>query len=237
MFQTLSNVQSGEALHLQQCIDNRGGNLRIGLRSLTYTVAWNNIEDGESISWRAVEEGSHISIRSITPGLYSLTNFRGIVRRLGVNISLNVNRHNGLISLILPRGWLVKFTDGLLNLMGLDDGLNGQWLEAGTYMGDCLVDFTGTKTMHIHLDQINTSENGLNGAPTTLLCLIPAGSSGTSIFVPSRFGDINTVRFEHPEFKRLQVGMFSELKFTVKDDRGRVLDNHGQPISVVVEIQ
>jgi len=56
MFQTLANVQSGEAIRLQQCIDNRGGNLRIGLRSITYTVGWNNIEDDESISWRAAEE-------------------------------------------------------------------------------------------------------------------------------------------------------------------------------------
>jgi len=59
MFETLSNVQSGEAIRLQQCIDNRSGNLRIGLRTLTYTVGWYNIEDGESISWRAAEEESH----------------------------------------------------------------------------------------------------------------------------------------------------------------------------------
>jgi len=121
--------------------------------------------------------------------------------------------------------------------MGLDDGLNGQWLEAGTYKGDRLVDFTGTKTLHVHLDQINTSENGLNGPPTTPLCLVPAVSSGTSIFVPSRFGDINAVRFQNPELKRLQAGMLNELKITVKDDKGRVMDNHGQPISIVVEIQ
>jgi len=40
MFQTLANVQSSEAIRLQQCIDNRGGNLRIGLRSITYTIRW-----------------------------------------------------------------------------------------------------------------------------------------------------------------------------------------------------
>jgi len=62
----------------------------------------------------------------------------------------------------------------------------------------------------------------------TLLCLVPV-SGLTSIFAPSRFGDIFTVRFEHPEFKRLTAGMINELKFTVRDDRGRVLDNHGQP--------
>ena len=53
--------------------------------------------------------------------------------------------------------------------------------------------------------------------PTTLLCLV---SSGISIFTPSHFGDINTVQFEHPEFKRLQAGTLNELKITVKDDRG-----------------
>ena len=56
----------------------------------------------------------------------NFTYFRNLVRRLGINISLSVDRRNGLILLVLPRVWLVKFTDGLLNLMGLDDGLNGQ---------------------------------------------------------------------------------------------------------------
>ena len=203
----------------------------------SYIVGWNNIQDGESISWHAPEEDSHIFRYSIAPGLYNFTYFKNLVRRLGANITLTADRHNGLILLILPRGWLVQFTDGLLNLMGLDDGLNGQWLEAGTYNGDRLVDFTGTKTLHVHLDQINTSENGLNGASTTLLCLVPAVSSGTSIFVTSRFGDINAVRFENPEFNRLQAGTLNELQITVKDDKGRVLDNHGQPISMADEIQ
>jgi len=31
--------------------------------------------------------------------------------------------------------------------------------------------------------------------------------------------------------------MLNESKITIKDDRGQVLDSHGQPISVVVEIQ
>jgi len=145
MFQTLSNVQSGEAIHLQQCIDNRGGNLRIGLRTIIYTVGWYKIEDGESISRRAAEDESHIFKYSIAPGQYNFTYFRNQVRRLGINISLSADRHNGLILLVLPRECLVKFTDGLLNLMGLDDDLNGQWLEAGTYNGDRMINFTGTK--------------------------------------------------------------------------------------------
>jgi len=55
--------------------------------------------------------------------------------------------------------------------------------------------------------------------------------------MPLRFGDINAVRFQHPELKRITAGMINELKFTVRNDRGRVLDNHGLTISIVVEIQ
>jgi len=55
--------------------------------------------------------------------------------------------------------------------------------------------------------------------------------------MPLRFGDINAVRFEHPEMKRITARMINELKITVRDDRGHVLDNQGQPISTVVEIQ
>jgi len=106
---------------LQLCTDNR-----VSLRSLTYMVRWYNIEDGESISWRAAKDGSQISNYTFVPGLYNFTQFKNIVNRLGVRISLGLDRTNGLIKVNLPRGWLVKFTDGLLNLMGLNDGLNGQ---------------------------------------------------------------------------------------------------------------
>jgi len=50
MFLTVTNIQSGEAVQLQQCIDNLGGNLRISLRTLTYIVGWHNVEAGQTIS-------------------------------------------------------------------------------------------------------------------------------------------------------------------------------------------
>jgi len=83
----------------------------------------------------------------------------------------------------------------------------------------------------------STTENWLNGAPSRLLCLGPIVSGRTNIIMPLQFGDINAVRFQYPELNRLTAGMINELKFTVRDDRGRVLDNHGLTISVVVEIQ
>ena len=45
-----------------------------------------------------------------------------------------------------------------------------------------------------------------------------------------------TVRFEHPEFKRLKNGAITELKLVVKDKKNNVVDNHGLPMSCVLEI-
>ena len=48
MYNILRNVQSREAVHLLQGIDNREGNLRVGLQSIyTYTVGWFNIGENE----------------------------------------------------------------------------------------------------------------------------------------------------------------------------------------------
>jgi len=223
-------------VQLQQCIGNLGGNLHISLRTLTYIVGWYNVEAGQNISWRPAVVGWRINY-SFAQGLYTFAHFRNIVRRLRSNISLSLDNASGLIKLQIPPEWVGKFTDGLLNLMGLDDGLNGQWLETGVYDGDRPADFSGPKALRIHLDQISTTENWLNGAPSRLLCLVPIVSGRTNIITPLRFGDINAVRFHHPELKRLTAGIINELKFTVRDDRGRALDNHGLNVSAVVEIQ
>jgi len=54
MFHTLTNVQDETALLLQQPINNQNGNLRVGLRSITYTIGWFNVGPQETISWRPV---------------------------------------------------------------------------------------------------------------------------------------------------------------------------------------
>ena len=45
-----------------------------------------------------------------------------------------------------------------------------------------------------------------------------------------------TVRFEHPEFKRLKNGAITKLKLIVKDEKNNVIDNHGLSMSCVLTI-
>ena len=227
MFQTLTNVQSGRAVPLLEPIDNRCGKLQVGLRSITYTVGWYNVEPGEAFSWR--ELGGSTSTVPIPPGLYGVERLQEIIEEStnAVDISLLVSKENGLINLTVGGNSEVLFTDGLLRLLGLDDGLGGQWLGAGIYTGDRLVNFAKSKELRLHLEQLNTTDNTMDGAPSTLLTSIGVGCRA--------FGDIETVRITHPEFKRLQAGSISELKIIVQDDTGLQVTNH-LPVLVTLEI-
>jgi len=51
------------------------------------------------------------------------------------------------------------------------------------------------------------------------------------------FGSTGTVCFETLGLKRLRNGFVSDLKVTIRDHTGAVLDKNLQPISVVLEIQ
>jgi hypothetical protein len=231
MFQTLTNVQSGEAIGLLQYIDNRDGNLCVGLRSITYTVGWHNVSSGQTFSWRSTgwldtawqSTVSQPTVVNVDPGLWGFDLVKEVVE--GTGVTLEVNRANGLITLTVPGGREVQFTAGLLDLLGLeDDG----WLDAGTYAGDRPVNFAPIKTLYVHLEQINTTHNVLDDAPSTLLRAVGVGGC--------YFGDTKTVSFPHAEFKRLQNGTIHELKVSVRDDKGRPIDHHAYPISVVLEI-
>ena len=123
MYHTLSNVQSGEAVPLLEPIDNRCNNLRVGLRSITYTVGWYNVKLGEAFSWR--ESGGSTSTVPIPPGLYGVERLQEFIEESTnlVGTTFSVSKENGLIDLTVGGNTEVLFTDGLLRLLGLDDGL------------------------------------------------------------------------------------------------------------------
>ena len=231
MFQRLSHVQRGESVPLQQYIDNRGGGLRVGLRSITYTVGWFNVQEGEMLRLfeYPFDRDSYKNIH-IPGGLYGSTDLLKIIHDFtDGKVVVEINPVNGVITLTVQEEAIPQFSDGLLTLLGLDDGLGGQLLSAGTYTGDRPVNFTNTKDLHIHLEQINTTSNFVDGAPSNLLTTVGLGLH--------KFGDIDTTRINHPEFKRLQDGIVNELKVTITDEIGNVIDNHNLPIHVTLEIK
>ena len=245
MILTFTNVQRCEAIPIQQPIDNQNGSLRIGLRSITLTVGWYNIEKVEKILVKANDNEPPTS-RMIEPGLYSFKQLKDAMEgwekshtppklpakndrkdRKGLDsIDLTVSSTTGLISMTTLCPY--RLSDRLLEMLGLDDGLDGQWLQPGTYTGDRPVNFFETKVLCVHLEEINTTDNLVDGTRSTLLASVGVGC-------PS-FGDVQTIYINNPEYKRLSCGTLSKMKISIKDVFGKSIDNHQLPIYLTLEV-
>ena len=214
MFQSISNIDN--TINLQQYIDNRDGCKRVGLKSFTYTLGWYNIND-ESIK---INGGKPIQI---PPGYYSFQQLVNVFERN--KISLRVNKVNGKVILNTPRE--VKISKGLKDMLGFE--WNRRFNINEPIESVKTLDMTVIKSLYIHLDQLNSSYNYLDGSPSRVLAVIP--------IMNKQFGEIISVRFEHPEFKHLTHGTIPELKLEMKDVNNKIIDNHGYINSAVLEIK
>lgn len=188
MFHTLSDVQRGEAVPLQQYIDNRDGRLYIGLKSITFAVGWYNIEQRETFSWRST--GRSEETLNIWPGLYGFDQLKELLEEAS---RLKVSRATGRVILIVATGRQVRLSDGLLMLLGLHDGLSGVWLDGGSaYPGQRPVNFAKSQMLWIHLDEINTAETIVDGTPSTLLTSIGWGVTPSGTLTRSAWSARNT---------------------------------------------
>lgn len=212
MYHTISNID--KTINLQQYIDNRDGNKRIGLKSITYGVGWYNVVD-EYL--QKTKERPH----KIIDGYYSFQQIADLFQ--SNNITLSVNETNGIASLITPDE--LKISKGLKQMLGF--GNKRKFAVNETHYGERAVDFAVYKSLYVHLEQINTSNNYLDGMPSTVLAVVPVENK--------EFGEITTVRFEHPEYKCLVNDAIAELKLEIRDENNNKVINH-LPINCVLEI-
>lgn len=213
IFHTLTHIQAGKPYQLQSYIDNRESDKAVGLRSLTYWVGWYNVKGKQYIATK----NKRIDLE---PGLYNFSDLKDIFSNEGTELS--VNKTNGLITLEIPPSTEIQLSSGILSLLGIVSK-HGR-LAAGRHTGDKIVDFAQPKELRIYLDQINTATNYVNGAPSTLLTIIPVSDRP--------FGKAVACRFECPVFKKLINGCITELSVRITDENDTVLNNHGLPITV-----
>ena len=241
MYHALTNVQSGDSLHLPQYIDNRDGLLRVGLRSITFTVGWYNIHE------RVVIRLNDGLTQEISPGLYGFDDLKAFIEGASSALTLDLNKSNGRGTLTIDSGAgsILMLSNYLATLFGMTRGeireIDAQGdpvphppgaqgaitLRRGVHVFH--PDLKLTRNLNVHLEQINTSDNYEDGQPSTLFASVGI-SNGT-------YGDIEHAEFPNPLFKRLQDGTIHELKVVVCDDKGNPIDNHGEAISVVLEIK
>ena len=212
MYQTISDINN--TINLQQYIDNRDGNKRIGLKFIRYNICWYNVYNGTI-------KKSGKKPQEIETGYYSFQQISDEFQK--GNITLTVNETNGIATLDTPTE--IKINKDLRNMLGFQ---NKDIFEAKIlHYGNKFVDLAIHKSLYIYLEQVSTSHNYLDGMPSTLLAVIPVENK--------EFGDNITVRFEHPEYKSLINGEITELKLEIRDEKNNKIINH-LPISCVLEI-
>lgn len=187
-------------------IDNTKGNLKVGLKSITYTVGWYNI---------------HSKIRTIEPGLYSFSDLKTILEDKNA-LSLERNTHNGTVTM-KARGSGIDLGDTLNKIFKFPTGQHTEVTSSGP------IEALGhLRNLHVHLRQLDNKHIFKSGQPTDLLKVVRLENHS--------FGEIRTVEYEFPEMIPLQRGMISEFYLSVKDHMNVLIDNHGLPISVVLKI-
>ena len=208
---TLTNVQ--KPCQLQNYIDNRDSTKMIGLK---YWVGWYNATGKQYLATKSKRI-------DFEPGLYDFNDLRQIFS--DESVILSVNYTNGFVTLEIPPNKEIELSSGISSLLGLKHGR----LTAGRHTGHKMIDIAKTKELHVFLDQINTTNNFLDGKPSTLLGIVPVSNKP--------FGKVIFCRFEFPIFKKLINGCITELSVRITDQNNTVLDCHDLPIIIEVLIQ
>ena len=228
MFLTITNAEKGKPVRLSSLIDNVNKNLKIGLKRISGRVGWYNVE--EDIVWSYLHNEQETTVE-IKPRLY---NFDMLAKELTSHIDgfeIEANKGDGKIDMTIPDEYKVLFPDQIREMLGLDDV---GWL-AGDYTGDHAIEFSPRRIL-VYLNALSTSENFqqqrdfLNGSE--LLEFIDLSNA--------EFGEYFVTKYEKPCFKKLKQNQIHHLDFDFKVEwanKTKKLDNHDQPIDLVLEIK
>ena len=72
------------------------------------------------------------------------------------------------------------------------------------------------KTLYIHLNELNTTENLLNGNPSTLLEIIATDRSS--------YCERESKEYIAPRYKQLSKGFFENLNLSIKNEKGELVE-------------
>ena len=142
MFHTLCNVQRGEAIPLEQYINNHGGCLQVGLQNFTLTVGWYNVPEGVSFrEWN--KSNSLTKTFRVPPRFYGFRELKAVLESSKSDVLLEANPVNGVVSVTIGSGWELNLPAGLITILGLNPALAGrqEWITSGTHMGVQSLDF------------------------------------------------------------------------------------------------
>ena len=116
LYHTLTNVQSGDAIQLEQPIDNCNEDLYVGLKSINYVVGWYNLQSQADslVLWNTDPDStlpfSSQFVISDTPGLWSYTALADQVNAFSDKFSIQLDRATGKMTLSVNPNFAIIFS-------------------------------------------------------------------------------------------------------------------------------
>ena len=212
----------------------------VGLKEITYTVGWLNVEPALNNNTFRVRNYSNEDgeVMALSPGHYSFETLRRAIAEKLNTCEENFLRYDqatqtASLYLIGPSSYYsyINF-GGLANMLGFN---GSEWFgikfgdthgatKKPVARGNRRVDFRRYTALYIHLNQIDASNNWLNGKPSTLLQVVPVEDETA--------GQCRTVSYSNPDFRRLQAAKSSNGEEPIRQLTVRITDNEGKPINM-----
>ena len=222
MFVTVTQINNEEAALINPVISNKDGCLHVALRGLNYEVGYHNIRLEMKIR---LYDGVGAKAYLIQPGFYSIEELIQTIKDAVPDISIKLAEETSIVTVTVKgANTQIYFDNNLSDILGFDETR-----ITGKYVGDRPARVPPTfKFFYIYLDQLSTSSNLVDGAQSTLLEVLPASHSA---------GDIISIDYPKPMYKKLQFGDIHQLNLRVLNERGEIVDNNKKLFIAVLEIR
>jgi len=181
-----------------------GATHEIALVEMNYSPRWYNISSELGNNWYLADGEKHV----IPDGYYNVCSLDDTFKRRGLSVELHA-----------PTGYLrvsstkvVELCDALRRTLGFSRFLkNGKAQTA-----DMPHQLAVHREVFLHLNELATGENIVNGRTSTLLRAVPVGNESC--------GSGRTWSPVNLEYKKLIASGLTELSFVVLDTGGRTLN-------------
>ena len=186
MIITITDIDN--PVRLQNNIDNRNCEIKIGIRKLIYYNMQYNVKNCRIIEIKAAATVSDSRVR-LLDGAYTFSQLKKAIEKSAIDININVDPTTGIVYISILGGSKVYLNDPLKNILGFSTN----WLIDENNQSEKHLNLKPNH-MYIYLEQLSTRNNLVDGNPSNLLDVIQAPS------VP--FGGVTTIEFSYPVFNR-----------------------------------
>jgi hypothetical protein len=212
-------------------IDNCSGQLEIGLCEFSCTLKWlihiNKMYNNNTIlEYNALNQKT---THQLQEGYYNFDTLSNMLKTF--DITAEINLENLFVTLKFPAGKKFKLSGGLAKMLGF---------EVGQTYGS--LKYTAARPikipkLYLYLNELNTTENLLDGNPSNLLEIISADILKYKLTKDNRF--LYYVKeYPFPRFKQISKGFFENLSFSIKDENNELLElNEFNDLLIVLKIR